>query len=58
MTDVRYVTQEEFDALRADVDALRELLKVAKCPNCDGSGTTICGDQCQWCDERAAMIRP
>ena len=43
-----------------------QLLKVAKCPNCDGSGTIVssvdcCGEiqdieQCQWCYERNKII--
>ena len=39
----------------AEIERLRGLLKVAKCPCCDGSGGyydnhgNAC--QCQWCDE-------
>jgi hypothetical protein len=52
-----------FDALKTDYDALRALLRVAKCPNCDGSGSIPHQvgegeweqEQCQWCDERAAI---
>lgn len=45
------------------VDILRALLKVAKCPACDGSGSIQHqigedeweAEQCQWCFERAAL---
>ena len=41
------------------------LLKIAKCPNCDGSKTVVYTDQdgeildicpCQWCYEREELI--
>lgn len=43
-------------ACERDADYLRELLKVAKCPNCNGSGSMQIGteddwheEQCEWC---------
>lgn len=45
---------------QSEIEKLRSLLRVAKCPSCDGGGTrweqTSDDDaewvQCQWCDER------
>lgn len=36
-------------ALERDLVNARILLDAAKCPNCDGGGTTPHGDQCEWC---------
>ncbi len=46
-----------------EIERLRGLLKVAKCPNCDGSGGIPHQvgngeweqEQCQWCDEVKAL---
>lgn len=42
------------------VEALESLMRVAKCPQCDGSGTVQVGPddiyQCQWCDELSAIL--
>ncbi len=59
--------------LEQAVETLRELLKVAKCPNCDGSGFTVietggvaedgtdyreCEQvQCQWCYEWTEALK-
>lgn len=47
------------DQLRSTIS----LLKVAKCPACDGSGAYYQGSneepevvQCQWCDERSTFL--
>ena len=48
----------DIEALLDEVERLRKMLRIATCPNCDGSGTYYeCGEaaQCQWCDERAAL---
>lgn len=57
------------DRLAGENEELRGLLSVAKCPNCDGSGTFVqthynhqTGEiepqptQCQWCDLRKAAL--
>lgn len=42
--------------------ALRTLLEIAACPNCDGSGAYYDGRgevcQCQWCSERHDLLNP
>ena len=47
-------------AMQATITELTTLLKVAECPQCDGSGAYYgqMGDihQCQWCDERAELL--
>ena len=47
----------------ADAMLSLQLLKIAKCPACDGSGAIPQGnpqdpewEQCQWCDERNRLI--
>ena len=66
----RGLSPEDSDALQAENERLRVLLKVAQCPNqhCDGEGTCAGevpgydgeGDldvwQCQWCAERKALL--
>jgi len=56
--------QAEVEELKARVKELEDLLRVAKCPNCSGDGVIAHGpdsrgdydlEQCQWCDERAAL---
>lgn len=48
--------------LRGELRATRGLLARAKCPECDGSGTTnpaaayLLAYQCQWCAERSVLI--
>jgi hypothetical protein len=44
----------EIKVLKEERDRLRELLKYAECPNCDGSGGFYFGNpaQCQYCFER------
>ena len=43
------------------VERLRELLKVAKCPSCDGSGAYYdafgAAVQCQWCAEVKQLLK-
>ncbi len=47
----------------AEIERLQGLLKVAKCPNCDGSGAMPHqvadgeweAEQCQWCDETKGL---
>ena len=55
---------DAIEALQAQVKELEDLLRVAKCPNCSGDGVIAHGpdsrgdydlEQCQWCDERAAL---
>lgn len=48
--------------LTKNLEWAKQLLGVALCPHCDGSGTVIamCGDtpepeQCQWCHERSYL---
>ncbi len=54
MTFIAHARQDLPDCT-AEIERLRGLLKVAKCPCCDGSGGyydnhgNAC--QCQWCDE-------
>jgi hypothetical protein len=55
-----------FDVSNSLPDKAKALLKVAKCPNCDGSGTVVyncdangeIGDigPCQWCYEKDEML--
>lgn len=60
-----------YEAEKAEVSRLLcegktalELLKAAKCPNCDGSGAYMINmsstnaelQQCQWCAERKALV--
>jgi hypothetical protein len=55
----------------AEIERLRDLLKIAKCPNanCDNNGTICNGEydhgngeieydleQCEWCDERFRVL--
>ena len=50
--------------LRAERDRLKELLSVAKCPNCEGSGSYVrqtgedtCEEmKCEWCSERYSAL--
>ena len=52
------------DCKIADLERLVGLLDVAKCPNCDGSGSYSGADtygeevqiQCQWCFEKATLV--
>ena len=52
------------DDVIINIEKLEELLQLAKCPDCDGSGSIphqfMDGEwdqqQCQWCDERNKMI--
>ena len=53
---------DAFAKLRQDVQYTVELLKAARCPNCDGSGCYIDGPpddpqlaQCEWCCRVAAL---
>jgi hypothetical protein len=47
-----------------NVKKLEKLLELAKCPDCDGSGSIPHQfqdgewdqQQCQWCDERSKMV--
>ena len=56
-----YVLAEDALKLQAKVQELEGLLKVAKCPCCDGSGAyydnmgEVC--QCQWCYETKAALK-
>lgn len=48
--------------LRQRIEALELLLKVAKCPHCNGNGVIQISDdeceQCRWCFERDAINEP
>lgn len=53
--------EQEVERLEAENGRLRELLRVAKCPECTGGGAVPYGDpdnpdwyQCRWCYERDA----
>ena len=56
---------EERHKLRADLEWAQGLVSVARCPNCDGSGSYGRDDgygnevetQCQWCDEKQALAK-
>lgn len=43
-------------ALQHDVEFMRQMLKAAKCPTCDNSGTTKYGDECEWCYYRNRSV--
>jgi hypothetical protein len=57
--------RDEIVKLQAQLEAVRGLLKVAICPECDGGGV-VCTQygsddnyeihQCQWCYEREAAL--
>ena len=62
MNFIAHARQDLPDCL-AEIERLKGLLKVAKCPNCDGSGgiphqvaeAEWEQEQCQWCDEIKAL---
>lgn len=46
--------------LKTKLKAVTGLLKAARCPNCDGSGTMLVSgspEPCQWCDELEALLK-
>jgi len=53
--------RDQLKARDATITELTGLLRVAKCPCCDGSGAyydnmgEVC--QCQWCDETKAALK-
>ena len=57
--------QQTIEDLTAKAERLIGLLSVAKCPNCDGSGSVPVeggdggweAEQCQWCFEREAALK-
>jgi predicted TIM-barrel fold metal-dependent hydrolase len=58
--------QKEIEQLRAENEAMKGLLRIARCPNvncCDGIIAQQIGEddwepeQCQWCYERAQALK-
>ena len=53
------------DGSRSKIKELKALLKIADCPNCDGSGAYMHNDgstaaeivQCQFCHERTEALK-
>ena len=63
--DTSKSTCSELQQARERIAELEGILKIAKCPDCDGSGYFAHGpyddgsweqEQCQWCDERNCLL--
>lgn len=63
ISEARVIAKKALTSAPVDTEKerMKGLLKAAKCPNCDGSGAYYgphgepC--QCQWCDEKAALLK-
>ena len=55
-----YMHEQEFECASCKINKLKELLKVARCPDalCDGRGFSVRDGeqhQCEWCHERDSL---
>ncbi len=64
MSDCKYLQKIGLCELQARLKDSEGLLRVAKCPSCDGSGIVAVGsnetgwepEQCQWCSEKKTLL--
>lgn len=53
----RTENEETIVILGEQIEQMREMLRVARCPNKDAAGHEQTW-QCQWCDEQRALVTP